>query len=125
MDNFRILRVQIVERIAKLISPEEHFSLRKGALTCGQHCKKVFARNVLHHEKLTIAFVEMIADARQRLMMQTRQQTRLALELFAQPLFGKKCFFQRDSRIEPLVDRFVHRTHSALSKLTNNAVAFL
>ena len=89
------------------------------------HFRQVFSGDVLHHQELTIAFVEMVADARQRLVMQPRQQTCLALELLAQFLVGKKRFFQRNRRIKPLVDGLVNRAHAALSELSNDAVTSL
>ena len=60
-----------------------------------------------------------------RRVMQPRQQTRLALELLAQLLIGKKRFFQRNRRIKPLVHGLVNRAHAALSKLPNDAITSL
>jgi len=57
----------------------------------------------------------MVADARQRLMMQPGQQTRFALELLAQFLVRKKGFFQSDGGIETLIQGLVHRAHAALT----------
>ena len=125
MDNLRILGVQIVECVTKLIGPTQHFILRKRRVAMRLHFRQVLSRDVLHHQELTIAFVEMVADARQRRVMQPRQQTRLALELLAQLLIGKKRFFQRHRRIKPLVHGLVNRAHAALSKLPNDAVTSL
>ena len=125
MNDLRILRVQIVERIAQLIAPAQHLFLRKGTVAARQHFVKVFARNVLHHQKLPVAFVEMIAYPRQRRMMHPRQQTRLAFELLAQLLIGEQRLFQRDDSIEPLVKRLINRAHAALPKLANDSIASL
>src|SRR5207253_10526135 len=103
--------------------PPQHFLLRKRSSALNEHCRKVVARDVLQHEKLSISYAEMDADARQRLMMEPGQQTRFALELFAQFLVRKERFFQGDGGIEPLVQRFVHGAHTALAELANNAVA--
>ena len=58
-------------------------------------------------------------------MMQTRKQSRLALELFAQTFVGKQRFFQGDSRVETLIDRFVDGTHATLPKLAHDAITAL
>src|SRR5437016_3312437 len=125
MNDLRILRVQIVEGIAQLIAPTQHLFLRKRTVAAREHFVKVFAGDVLHHQKLSVAFVEMIAYPRQRLMMHPRQQTRFAFELLAQLLIGEKRLFQGDDSIEPLVQRFIHRAHAALAKLANDSITSL
>src|SRR5207302_4119211 len=109
----------------KLIGPTQDLSLRKRRVALGLHFRKVFAGDVLHHQKLAVTFVEMIADARQCLMMKPRQQARLALELLTQFLVIKQSFLERDRRIEALVHGLVNRAHPALTKLPNDAVATL
>src|SRR5258706_12275903 len=101
MNYLRVLGVKIIERITKLIAPARDFILWKRSIARVEHLKEIFARNVLHHQKLAIAFVEMIADAGQRLMMKPGQQPRFALEWFAKFLVTKKRFLQHDSRIQP------------------------
>ena len=123
MNNLRVLRVQIIERVTKLIAPARHFFLRKRRITRIEHFEEIFARDELHYQKLSITFVEMIADAGQCLMMKPSQQPRFALELFAKPLVNKEGFLQRDHSIKPLIDGLVHGAHSALSKLTQNAIS--
>ena len=58
-------------------------------------------------------------------MMKPRQQTRLALELFPQPLFGKKRLFQGDHGVQTQVNRFVNRAHAALAELPHDPIATL
>ena len=58
-------------------------------------------------------------------MMQTCQQSRLALELLAQTFIGKKRFFKRNGGIETLIDGLVDRAHAALPELANNAITAL
>lgn len=67
----------------------------------------------------------MVADARQRGMMQTGQKPRFALELFAQTFVGKERLFQRNGGVETLIDGLINGTHPTLSKLANYAVAAL
>ena len=108
-----------------MIAPTQHLFLRKRTVAAREHFVKVFARDVLHNQKLPVAFVEMIAHPRQRLMMHARQQTRFAFELLAQLLIGEKRLFQRDGGIEPLVHRFIYRAHAALAKLANDSITSL
>ena len=58
-------------------------------------------------------------------MMQTRQQTRLTFELLAQTFIGKQGLFQRDRRIETLIDGLVNCAHSALPELTDDTITAL
>src|SRR5207245_2166308 len=115
MNNLRLLRVQVIERVAKLIRPTQHFVLRESPLAARLHLKQILARDKLHHQKLAVVFCEMVADARQRLMMKPRKQARLALELLAQSLVSKERFFKSYDGIKPLIDRFVDRAHAALA----------
>ena len=92
MNNLRILRVQVVERVAKLIGPRQNLLAGNGPAP-RHHLEQIFARDVLHHQKLAFAFSEMIANARQRRMMKSRQQSRLSLELFPQTFVGKQRLF--------------------------------
>ena len=123
MNDLRILRVQIIERVTKLICPARDFVLRERAAPSGEHLKEIHARNELHHQKLAVAFVEMIADPGQRLMMKPRQKARFALELFAKFLFNKKRFLQSDHGIKPLIDGLVHGAHPALPQLAHDAIS--
>ena len=67
----------------------------------------------------------MVADARQRRMMQTREESCLTFELLPQSLLGKQRLLKRDCGIETLVDRLVNRTHTALPKPAYDAIATL
>jgi len=67
----------------------------------------------------------MVADARQRGMVQTSEQPRFALELFAQALVGNERFFQRDGRVETLIDRFIDGAHAALAELAHDSIPAL
>ncbi len=90
-----------------------------------QHDREILAGNVLHYQELPISFIKMIADARQRLMVHSRQQTRFSLELFAEFFVCEKRFLQRHGSVETLVHRLIHGPHSALAELANNPVALL
>ena len=79
----------------------------------------------MHHEKLAVGFGKMVADPRQRGMMQTSQQARLAFELFAQSFVSKKRFFQCNSGIETLIDGLVDGAHAALAELAHNSIPAL
>src|SRR6185503_12413415 len=89
------------------------------------HLRQIVAGNKLHHEELAVAFRKMVTHARQRGMMQTCKQSRLALELFAQTFVGKQRFLQRNGGIETLIDRLVNRAHASLSELPNDAITAL
>ena len=123
VNDLRILGMQIVERVAKLIGPAQHLCLRERTVPLRQHAEEILAGNVLHYQELSLSFGKVIADSRQRGMVHSRQQTRFALELLAQSFVGEKRFLQRHRGIEPLIKRFIHCPHSALAKLANNAVA--
>ena len=81
MNYLRILCVQIIKRVEQLIAPGQHLIRRKRALLVRHHLGQIVAGNVLHHQKLAIAFAEVIAYARQGRMMHAREQTRFALKL--------------------------------------------
>src|SRR6185503_10945241 len=125
MNYLRILRVKIVERIEQLIGPGQNLIGGKRASFTSHHLRQIVAGNKLHHEELAVAFRKMVTHARQRGMMQTSEQTRFAFELFAQPFVGKQGFFQRNGRIETLIDRLVDSAHAALSELPNDAITAL
>ena len=67
----------------------------------------------------------MVADAGQGRMMQTRQESGLALELLAQTLVGKERFFKGNGGIETLIDRLVNGAHSTLPELPHDAITAL
>src|ERR1043166_1360051 len=69
MDNWRVLRVQIIERVEQLISPGQNLVGRKRSLFAGRHLRQVLAGNELHHEKLSVAFREVVANPRECRMM--------------------------------------------------------
>src|SRR5256885_17238761 len=117
MNDLWILRMQIIESVTKLVGPAGNFILWERGAARGEHHKEIHARNELHYQKLSIAFVEMIADPRQSLMMKPGQEARFALELFAKFLFNKKSLLQRDDGIKPLIDGLVHGAHPALPQL--------
>ena len=104
MDDLRILRVQVVERVEQLIRPRQNLIRRKRTALARHHLRQIVAGDELHHEKLAVAFGKMVADARQCGMMQASQQSRLAFELLAQTLVGKQRLFQRHCGIETLID---------------------
>src|SRR5947209_12213342 len=121
----RMLRVQVVERVEELIGPSEH--LRDGERTAApfQHLGEVFARNVLHDEELPLALVEVVADARERRVPKVVEESRLALEGFAQVCVVEESFFQRDGPAEAPVCGDVDRAHAALAYLALDGVAIL
>src|SRR6185369_3287403 len=125
MNYLRILRVQVIKRIEQLICPRQNLVRGKRAALASHHLRQVIAGYELHDEKLSISFRKMVADARQRRMMQSREESCLTFELLPQSLFGKQRLFERDCGIETLVDGLVNRTHTALPKLTNDAIASL
>jgi hypothetical protein len=86
---------------------------------------EIFAGDELHHQKLTLPFTEVIANSRQCGVVHARQQPRFSLKLLPQPLIGKERLLQRHSGIKALVNRLVNRTHSALTKLSNDSIAAL
>src|SRR2546422_11489412 len=120
MNDLGILRVQIIKRVQKLIAPQTHLLERKGPTPSRDHLSKVVAGYVLHYEKGALNAGEVIADARQCRMMQSSQQPRFTLKLLAQFLLDKQRLFQRHSCIQPLIDRFVNSTHTALPELPND-----
>jgi hypothetical protein len=58
-------------------------------------------------------------------MMQAREESGLAFELLPQAFLGKQGLLERDSGVETLIDGLVNRTHPALPKLANDAIATL
>src|SRR6266446_3710176 len=117
MNDLRVLRMQIIERIQQLISPQQYLTLRKGPAPARYHLREIIAGYKLHDEKRAFTLGKVIANARQRRMMQTGEQTCFALELFAQSFLSKQCLFQRYRCIQSLIDGFINRAHPALPKL--------
>src|SRR6266550_495796 len=117
MNYLWVLCVQVIKRVQQLVAPGEYLvRWKRAALVCHHLCQ-IVAGDVLHDQKLTIAFAKMIAHARQSRMMHARKQTRLALKLSSQALVGKQSFLECDGGIETLIDRFVDCTHAALAEL--------
>src|SRR5581483_5460266 len=97
----------------------------ESTLPVRQHLGQIDAGDVLHHQKLPVTFVKVIADTRQSRVMKPRQKTCFALKLLAQFFIGKKRLFERDNRIQTLINGFVNRAHAALSKLPHDAITAL
>src|ERR1044072_289669 len=125
MNDLRFLRMQIIESITKLIGPTENIVRREGAVAAFLHFEQVFAGNKLHHQKLAIAFIEMIAHSRQSLMVQTGEQARLTLKLFSQSFVSEQGLFESDHCIQSLIKRLVNCAHTALPELAHDAISFL
>src|SRR5690242_271714 len=125
MNDLRFLCVQIIERVEQLIRPRQHLVGGKRTSFTRHHLRQVVAGDVLHHEKLPVGFGKMVADARQRGMMQTCEQPRFAFELFAQTFVGKERLFQRDGGIETLIDGFIDGAHAALAELAHDPIPAL
>ena len=125
MNDLRILRVEVVERIEQLIRPRQNLVDGKWTSFAIHHLRQIIAGDELHHEKLSITFREMVADTRQCRMMQAREESGLAFKLLSQAFLGKQRLFQRDRGVETLIDGLVNRTHPALPKLAYDAIATL
>src|SRR5215510_287423 len=109
MNDLRILCVKIIERVEQLIRPRQNLVRGKRSSLASHHLRQIVAGDVLHHKKLPVSFRKMVADTRQRGMMQTSEEARLAFELFAQPFLRKKRLFQRDNGVQTLIDGLVDR----------------
>ena len=125
VNNLRILRMQVVERVQKLIRPGQYLIGRKGALLDCQHMGKIFAGDELHHQKLTLTFSEVIANTRQRGMVHARKQPCFSLKLLPQTLISKERLLQCHSGIKTFVNRLVNRAHSPLTELPYDPIAVL
>src|SRR5688572_1962104 len=89
------------------------------------HVSEVLARDVFHHQELSVLFKEMITDARERGMLQAIQKTRFTLNRLAIIVVHEKGFFDRYPASETLVRGDIHRTHTALPDLFFDAVSLL
>ena len=69
MDNLTLGGMQVDEGIEQLVGPGNNLLPRKRSRLCGNDLSQVGATNKLHDEKCSVAFSEIIADARQRGMM--------------------------------------------------------
>ena len=125
MDDLRILRVEVIERVEQLIRPGQDLIRRKRSALARHLLREIIARDELHDEKLTVALGKMVADSRKRGMMQPRQESCLTFKLLAQTFIGKQRLFQRHCRIESLIDGLVNCAHSALPELTDDAIPAL
>src|SRR6185369_15966508 len=93
VNDLRILCMQIVERVQQLVRPCQNLIGRKWSSFASHHLRQIVTGDELHHEKLAVAFGKMVADARQRRMMQTRQKSGLSFKLLSQTLVRKQRLF--------------------------------
>ncbi len=90
MDNLPVASVQIDQCVEQLIGPGNHGAPRKRARLLGNNLSEVSAGDELHYQKCPVAFREIVTDARQRRMMELRQQARLLLKLSPETLVNRK-----------------------------------
>ncbi len=75
MNNLRFLRVQVVKRVQQLVGPTSKPDWPETDPDFRAIISdKIIARDVLHDEKLAIAFGKMVTHARQRWMMQSAKR---------------------------------------------------
>src|SRR5919108_3817057 len=80
MNDRWVLRMEVFERSKHLVGPGQRIDRWNGASIDTQYHRQVFAADILHHEKLTIAFGEVIDHFRKSLVAQGCQYARLAVK---------------------------------------------
>jgi len=66
---WRFACVQVDQRIQQLIGPGDHLTAWKWSGLLGNSLGQIYAADKLHHQKSSIAFGKIVADARQCRMM--------------------------------------------------------
>src|SRR5229473_172989 len=122
MDDLPVASVQIDQCVEQLIGPGNHGAPRKRARLLGNNLSEVSAGDELHYQKCPVAFREIVTDARQRWMMELRQQTRLLLKLSPETFVNRKGFLQSNRRIQSQIDRFINGAHPAFTQLPDDPV---
>ena len=125
MNDGRVLAVQVSQRAEQLVTPFDDLIGIKRPATFFEHCHQVIAGDVLHHQKLAVAFGKMIADFRERRVSQTGQQSGFALERLEHHLIGEEGLFECDGIAEPLICGLIDRAHAALSEQPHDEITIL
>src|SRR5688500_19547936 len=112
MNDRRLMRMQIRERVKQLVRPKHHPTQRERLLCRLEAFRKIVARDMFHDEVLLFALAEMVANLRQNRMTHSRENSSLAFERIAQHLVTReKSTLQRHRAPKPLIHRHVKPTH--------------
>ncbi len=126
VDDGRLVRVQVVERVEQLVGPAQRVRRREGAaFALLEQLREVGALDELHDEELAGLFDEVVAHFRQRGVAQVVQEVRLALEGFAQGGVVEEGLLDGDRAAEALVGGDEDGAHAAVADLSGHAVAVL
>ncbi len=128
----RVLRVQIVERVEKLVEPTDDVIDRERRLKLLEHVAKLFAFNKFHDKELPVLVRKVITDVRDDLVLDLRQKLGLAFErrldqflLLRAGSFDRidHDLLDRAGRVENVVVGLINGTHSTVPKLAHDPVA--
>src|SRR3989442_6706127 len=125
VNDLRVLRMQIIERIKQLVRRGKDLIRRKRSAPLSANRRQIVSCDVLHHEKLSVTFRKVVTNARERRMMQTGQQTCFPFKLLSQLFLCKQSFLQRDGGIQSLINGLVDCAHAALSKQSHDTIPTL
>src|SRR6185295_14839654 len=93
MNYLTFARVQINQSIEHLIGPRNYLRARKWPWLLRDDLRQVITGDELHHQKRAAVLGEIIADPRQRRMIELRQQPGFLLELSPQMTIDRERFF--------------------------------
>src|SRR5437762_11563709 len=85
----------------------------------------MITRDELQYQEDSTVLSEIIADPRQRRMIELRQQPRFLFELLPQTIINRKGFFDGDRDLQSLIDCFIDRAHPTSAQLTTDAITIL
>ena len=127
VDDGRVLRVQVRERLGRLGEVGEHARRRQtGSAPLAQQPRKVGAVHPVHRHDVPVAVEEVLSHQRQRRMGGNRKQdARLVEQLVAQPLVAHLADLQRDDSVVLAVERLDHVPLAARAERPQHLVAVL
>src|SRR5215813_2072303 len=125
VDDWRLLLMQVFQRIEKLVRPLQYHLRRKRAAVLLEQHREVIAGDVLHDQELPRAFCEIIEDYWQRRMTQFVEELRFAFERLAQIVAIDQGLLQGDGAAEAKISGLVDSSHSTLTERTGDAITVL
>ena len=127
VDDRRVLRVQVRERLGRLGEVGEHARRRQTrSAPLAQQPRKVGALHPVHGHDVAVAVEEVLSNQRQRRMRGNREQDAgLVQELVAQPVVAHLADLQRDESVVLAVERLDHVPLAARTERSQHLIAVL
>ncbi len=121
----RILRVQVCQRIEELVGPFENLVGVNRLPRALHHGREVVARNVLHDEESPFPLDEVVHDDRDSTVSEPVEDRGLALERLLEPSSVDDRLLDGNLAAECLINGKVDRAHSTLPEVFLDQVPIL